>query len=78
MYNKSICPEIINYISSSKGSSIGELYIRFHIMNKGKIYGGFKGDEITAKDIVACIEELYEKGIINYRLVNGEKMYYAV
>lgn len=78
MNNKSICSEIMNYLSNSKGSSIGELYIRFHIMNKGKIYGDFKGEEITAKDIVVCIEELYKEGIINYRCVDGEKLYYAI
>ena len=76
MDNKIICCEILDYLKEVGESSIGELYIKFHIMNKGKIYSGIKSEEITAKDIVSCIEELYKNGVINYKNINGDKVYY--
>ena len=71
-----ICCEILNYLKEAGETSIGELYIKFHIMNKGKIYSGIKSEEITAKDIVMCVEELSKNGMIDYKNVNGDKVYY--
>ena len=76
MNNRMVDSEIINYLIENKESSMSELYIKFHIMNKGKIYAGIKSEEITAKDIVECLEELYKENIISYKYVNGDKLYY--
>lgn len=70
--------EIIDYLKDNGKTSIGELYIRFHMMNKGNVYNDSDLKEITAQDIVAEIENMYKEGIVNYQYIDGEKLYYIV
>ena len=70
--------KIIAYLKANGKTSIGELYIRFHMMNKGNLYNDFNGREITAEDIVSEIENMYNDGIIDFQYQDGEKLYYIV
>ena len=70
--------EIIKYLKSNKEASIGEIYVKFHLMNKSRLYDDFTYKEITAKDIIGCIKNLYNDEIVDYKYVNDEKLYYIV
>lgn len=78
MKNDIVFPKIIDYLKVNKKASIGEIYIRFHMMNKININKSFNVEEITAQDIVSSIDIMYKKGIIDFEDVDGEKLYYIV
>lgn len=78
MDKKIVFSKIIDYLKINKKTSIGEMYIRFHMMNKGNTHNDFFREEITAQDIVLCIENMYKKGIIDFQYVDGEKLYYII
>lgn len=70
--------KIVDYLKVNGETSIGQLYIRFHMMNKVELYNDFSRKEITAEDIVCQIENMLKSGIINYKYIDGEKLYYIV
>ncbi len=70
--------KIIDYLKNNDKASIGEIYIRFHMMNKGNLYYNSDGAEITASDIVFYIDEMYKAGIVDYEIIDGRKHYYIL
>lgn len=68
----------MDYLKANGKTSIGELYIRFHMMNKINVFNDSDVKEITAQDIVDEIDTMYKDGIVDYQYIDGEKLYYIV
>ena len=50
-----VTEKIIRFIEETGEATIGEIYIRFHMMNKGNEFS-YEGDmSISAKDIIICL-----------------------
>ena len=78
MSKEIITSKIMDYLKIKGKASVSELYIKFHMMNKGNYYEGFNEAEITAQDIVLSLKEMLEKGVIKCEYVNNEKLYYIM
>ena len=76
MNKEIITSKIMDYLKVNGKVSVSELYIRFHMMNKGKYYEDLNEEEIIAQDIVLSLNEMLEKGIIKSEYVDNEKLYY--
>ena len=71
-----VTEKIIRFIEETGEATIGEIYIRFHMMNKGNEFS-YEGDmSISEKDIIIYVYELCKNGILSFKKENSEGFYY--
>ena len=73
---KSIVEKIIDFIGKTNGATIGEIYVKFHMMNKGNEFSHEGDMPISAKYITLYVDKLCKEGVLSFKKENNEVFYY--
>ena len=75
MNKQEIFDKILSYINENKKTTIGDIYIKFHMMNKGNEFSKEGEMPISARDIKQYIKELEKQNKIICVVENEESFY---
>ena len=75
MNKDEIFEKILAYIESNKKVTVGDIYIKFHMMNKGNEFSKEGEMPISARDIKQYIKELEKQNKIICVVENEESFY---
>ncbi len=67
MEKEKIYKKIINYIEEQGKATMGDVYIRFHMMNKGNEFSKEGDMPISAAQVEEYLKELKEQGKLELR-----------
>lgn len=68
---------IVSFIKGMNKATIGEIYIRFHMMNKGNEFSKEGDIPISAKEIALYVDELCKDAVLFSKKENDETIYYV-
>lgn len=77
MNKHEILEKILAYIKSNKKVTVGDIYIKFHMMNKGNEFSKEGDMPISAKDIGEYVSEL-EKADKILHVKENEDSFYSI
>ena len=77
MNKDEIFEKILAYIESNKKVTVGDIYIKFHMMNKGNEFSKEGDMPISAKDIGEYVSQL-EKADKILRITENQESFYSI